>query len=56
MNLNAPKQNIWLVAVIVGVLGVLGSFVAIPFVSANAFWFVTVGFAILMLSTVLKGM
>ena len=56
MNLNAPKQNIWLVAVIVGIIGVISTFVAIPFVSGYAFWFVTVGFAVLALATVVKGM
>jgi len=55
MKLSAPKQMVWMVALIVGVLGVLGNFVAIPFVTANAFWFVTVGFAALVLGTAFKG-
>ncbi len=55
MKLSAPKQAVWLVAVIVGVLGILGNFVAINFVSANAFWLVTVGFALLALGTAMKG-
>ncbi len=56
MKLNAPTQNIWLIAVIVGILGVISTFVAIPFVSGYAFWFVTVGFAVLALASVVKGM
>ncbi len=56
MKLNAPTQNVWLIAVIVGVLGIVGTFVAIPFVSVYAFWFVVVGFALLVLSTLLKGL
>jgi hypothetical protein len=55
MKLSAPKQVVWLAAVIVGVLGVLGTFVAVPLVSANAFWFVTVGLAVLVLGTAFKG-
>ena len=55
MKLNAPKQAVWLVAVIVGVLGILGKLAVIPMVSANAFWFVSVGFAVLALATMLKG-
>jgi hypothetical protein len=44
------------VAVIVGVLGILGNFVhTIPFVSDHEFWFVTVGFALLALGTAMKG-
>ncbi len=56
MKLNAPTQNFWWIAVILGVLGVVAQFVAVPFVSVYSFWFVTVGFVLLTLSTVLKGM
>lgn len=54
MKLSAPKNVTWWVALIVGVLGFLGTFISIPFVSANAFWFVFVGFALLVLATLLK--
>lgn len=56
MKLNAPTKNWWWISVIIAVIGVIGYFVAIPFVSVYAFWFVTVGFVLLALSTVLKGM
>jgi len=56
MKLNAPTKNFWWISVVLAVLGVLGTIVAIPVVSAYAFWFVTVGFILLALSTVLKGM
>ena len=56
MKLNAPTKNFWWISVILAVLGVLGAIVTIPFISAYAFWFVTVGFVLLCLSTVLKGM
>ena len=56
MRLNAPKKNIWYISVVVAVIGVLAQFITIPFVSVYAFWFVTVGFVLLSLSTVLKGM
>jgi hypothetical protein len=56
MRTNAPKSIVWLIAVILGVLGILGALVSIPVVSAYAFWLVTVGFVILALSTVLKGL
>lgn len=55
MKVNAPTKNVWFVAVILGVLGVIAQFVAIPFVSVYAFWVVVVGFVLLVLSTVLKG-
>lgn len=56
MRLNAPKQAVWTISVIVGVLGIVGNFTAIAVISANAFWLVTVGFVLLALSTALKGM
>ena len=56
MRTNAPKSTIWIVAVVIGVLGLLGKFVAIPFLTAYAFWLVLIAFVILALATVLKGM
>jgi hypothetical protein len=54
MKLSAPKNITWWIAVVLGVLGILGTFVTLPLVSANAFWFVAVGFIILALATFLK--
>ena len=56
MNLNAPKQITWLIAVILGVLGLIGYFVAIPVVSIHAFWFVFAGFVLLALGSFVKGL
>ena len=56
MKLNAPKTITWWVAVIVGALGIIGKFVTIAFISANAFWFVVVAFVLLALATFLKGL
>jgi len=56
MKLSAPKTITWLIAVVLGVLGILGTFVTIPFVSTYAFWFVAVGFVLLALATFLKGL
>ena len=54
MNLSAPKKVTWWVALIVGVVGILANFVTIPFISDYAFWFVVVGFVLLVLATYLK--
>jgi len=56
MRFSAPKNVTWWVAVVVGVLGILGSFMTIPFVSDNSFLFVVVGFVLLALGTLLKGL
>ena len=54
MKLSAPKVVVWWIAVILGVLGILGTFTAIPVASDNAFWFVAVAFILLALGTMLK--
>ena len=56
MKLSAPKTVTWWIAVILGVLGILGSVVALPLVSANAIWFVSVAFILLAVATFLKGL
>jgi len=54
MKLSAPKNITWWIAVIIGVLGILGNYTTIQFVSANAFWFVAFGFVLLALATLFK--
>lgn len=56
MKLSAPTQPIWIIAAILGILGVIGHFVSIPVVSPYQFWFVVVGWALLVLATMLKGL
>lgn len=56
MKLNAPKQITFLIAVIVGVVGIIGSFISIPVISGIAFWLLAGGFVLLALSCVLKGL
>jgi uncharacterized membrane protein HdeD (DUF308 family) len=56
MKLSAPKKVTWWIAVILGVLGILATFVSLPLVSANAFWFVAIGFVLLALATLLNGL
>jgi hypothetical protein len=56
MRLSAPKNITWFVAVALGVLGLLGTFATLPVVSANAFWFVFVAFALLAVATFVDGL
>jgi len=55
MKLNAPKKNVWWLALILSVLGLLGHLVAIPVISGIAFWLVLAGYVLLFLGTFLKG-
>lgn len=54
MKTNAPKQITWMIAVILGVLGVASVYVPIPVVSDHSFWVVVIGFVLLTLGTMLK--
>lgn len=56
MRLNAPTQIVWVIAVILGVLGLLGMLTSIPIVSEFNFWFVFIGWLLLVLATYLKGL
>lgn len=55
MRLSAPHKVLWLIAVIVGVLGIVANFGLIPPLAAYAFWLVTAGFALLVIGTLFKG-
>lgn len=56
MNLSAPTKPVFLIALILGVLALIGTFVAIPVVSANAFWMLALAFVILAAGNLMKGM
>ena len=55
MKITAPTKNVFWIATALSVLGLVASFVSIPFVSANAFWFVVIGNVLLWLGVALKG-
>ena len=55
MQLSAPKQVTWWVAVVIGVVGIVANFVTLPVVSDYSFWLVAISFVILVLGTFLKG-
>ncbi len=55
MTLNAPKQIVFIIAVVLAVLAVLGYFVTIPVVSAYAFWILVAGFVVLAGGVMTKG-
>jgi len=56
MKLTLPKVITFWIAVILGVLGFLGTFMTIPLVSAYSFWFLFVGFVLLVLGLLIKGL
>lgn len=56
MRLSEPKVITFWIAVILGVLGILANLVTIPVLSGFAFWLVAIGFIILVLGNLLKGL
>jgi hypothetical protein len=56
MKLTPPTNLTFWVAVILGVLGILGSLISLSFISTYAFWFVVVGFVLLALGVLVKKM
>ncbi len=56
MQLSAPKQITFWIAVVVAVIGVLASLMSIPVLSGWAFWLVVIAFVILALANAMEGM
>ena len=54
MKLNAPTQSVWLIAVILGGLGIVAQLIKIPNVSPYSFPLLAIGFIILVIATLLK--
>lgn len=57
MKTNAPRFITWLIAFLLGLGGILGHYdIVSGFLAANAFMLLMVGFVILALSTLVKGL
>jgi hypothetical protein len=57
MDLSAPTQPVFLIALIVGVLAIISLLgVAIPVVSAYAMWLLMAAFVLLVLGNVLRNL
>ena len=51
MNLSAPKQRTFLVAVVLAAIGLISFLVTIPVISDWDFWLVLIGFILLAAGT-----
>jgi hypothetical protein len=54
-KLSAPTNLFWIIALVLGLVGLVASFVAIPFLSTYAFWLVVLAWLVLQVTTMLKG-
>lgn len=48
--MKAPKSLTFWIAIILGVLGIVGHFVTLPFITTYEYWLLLVGFVILALA------
>jgi hypothetical protein len=51
IRLHKPNRGLWNVALLLFILGVVGSFVAIPILSQLAFYLILISAALLLLGT-----
>ena len=51
---TAPKQITWIIALILGIAGILGTLAVIPVISGIAFWLVVAGWALLLIATITR--
>lgn len=55
MKLNPPTKVVFWLATVLAALGILGQFIALPFVGDFEFWLVAAGFVLLWLGNTMKG-
>jgi len=55
MNLSPPTTAVFVISLILAVLAVIGTFVAIPAISANAFWVAIIAYVILAIGNLFRG-
>jgi len=57
MKLSAPKQVTWIIALILGVVGILANLTSIPVITPDiGFWLVAVGWALLLIAAITRGL
>jgi heme/copper-type cytochrome/quinol oxidase subunit 1 len=56
MQLSAPKQLTWWIALALVVIGVIAAFVTIPVLSGLSFWIVVVGAVLLLVASFIPGL
>ncbi len=55
MQLTPPTKNAFYASAVLAVLGIVATFVRIPFVSDYAYWFMVLAYVVLFLGNTMKG-
>ncbi len=56
MNLSPPTTAVFIISTVLAVLAIIGTFVAIPFISGNAFWVAIIAYIILAAGNLFRGL
>ena len=57
MKYSAPKQITWIVALILGLVGIVANLTTIPVITpAIGFWLLAAAWALMLIATVTKGL
>jgi hypothetical protein len=51
---SAPSRFVWIIGLILGIIGIIGHFVTVDFLTTNNYWFLFAGFVLLALGTTFK--
>ena len=55
-GLTSPSVRTLILSLLIVVLGIVGRYIPIPFVTTYQFWFPVAGFSLLMLGTLFRGL
>ena len=56
MNLSAPTMPVFIIAVVLAALAIIGKLTAVAFITANGFWLAIAAFVVLAIGNVAKGL
>ncbi len=57
MKLSAPKMITWIIALVVGVIGLLATLVALPVISASVgVWLIFLALVLMLVATMVTGL
>ena len=57
MKLSAPRKITWIIALILGVVGILANLTSIPVITATiGFWLLVVAWGLLLIATITHGL
>ena len=52
---TTPSKGVWIIGLLLGILGILGHFASLDFLSVYNFWLLLGGFILLAIGTTFKG-